>query len=146
MNPKPYQWVMIDTEFLFEKLAREHPAVLSIAMYAAHELKMAGIDGSVVVLSKQDITEKLDISERTVERAVKRLVELEAFVRPGGKGSYEFHMTYARVGQTAAHKEAKRTQKESTEASESRQMQRESWTWATQLNAEHANQLQEEAA
>lgn len=146
MTPKPYHWVMIDTEFLFEKLACEDSSVLKIAMYAAHELKMAGIDGSVVVLSKADIMEALGISEKTVERAVKRLVELKAIIRPGGKGSYEFHLTYARVGKTAAHKEAERTQKESTEASESRQMQRESWTWATQPNAEHANQLQEEAA
>ncbi len=60
--------------------------------------------------------------------------------------SYEFQLTYARVGKTAAHKEAKRTQKESTEARESRQMQRESWTWATHPNAEHANQPQEEVA
>ena len=138
MKPRPYLWVMMDTEFLSEKLAREHPAVLSLAMYAAHELKMAGIDGSIVVLSKQDITEKLDISEKTVERAVKRLVELGAITRPGGKGSYEFHLAYARVGQTAAHKEAKRTREEGADARESARMQRESWTWAKQPKVEEA--------
>lgn len=146
MTPKPYPWVMIDTEFLFQKLAKEHAAVLSVAMYAARELQNAGIDGSVVMLRKSDIMGALGITQKTVERAVKRLVEAGAFGRPGGKGSYEFHLTYARVGRTAAHKEATRTEKENTEARESRQMQRESWTWATHPNAEHANQPQEEAA
>lgn len=145
MKPKPYPWVMIDTDFLFQKLAK-HPAALSVAMYAARELQNAGIDGSFVMLRKSDIMKDLKITEKTVERAVKHLVETRAFVRPGGKGSYEFHLTYARVGKTAAHKEAKRTQKENDEARKSRQMQRDSWTWATHPNAEHANQPQEEAA
>ena len=136
MKPMPYPWAMIDTDFLFQKLAK-HPAALSVAMYAARELQNAGIDGSVVMLRKSDIMKDLKITEKTVERAVKHLVETRAFVRPGGKGSYEFHLTYARVGKTAAHKEAKRTQKENDEARKSRQMQRESWTWANQPHTEH---------
>lgn len=144
MKPKLYPWAMIDTEFLFQKLAKEHAAVLSVAMYAARELQNAGVDGSFVMLSKAGIMKALNITEKTVERAVKRLVETDAFIRPGGKGSYEFQLIYARVGRTAAHREARRTEKEKTEARESNQMQRQSWAWATQPHAEHANQHQEE--
>ena len=77
MKPMPYPWAMIDTDFLFQKLAK-HPAALSVAMYAARELQNAGIDGSVVMLRKSDIMKDLKITEKTVERAVNSVMQKAA--------------------------------------------------------------------
>lgn len=144
MKPKAYPWTMAFMDRICSDLLAEPGAVLKIAIYAGRELQNAGIDGNVVALSKADIMKELKISDRTVETAVKRLIELKLFQRLGGKGCYEFVLSYAQVGQTAAHKEAKRTKKESTQANESLRMQRESSSWASQSNEMEA--VEEEAA
>lgn len=123
MSVIPWDWIKVDAMMRRKFLSGASSSARDVADYAEEVLQAARKTGRTVKLDKAQMMKELGLSERSVERAIRELIERKALVKHDGRGCYTFDLTYARAGMNRAERDDERDRQRNAEQRESTQMQ-----------------------
>ncbi len=119
-----FNWVKVDSRMRRGLVRGASSGARDLADYAEEVLQVAGRTGRTITLEKASVAEALGVSVRSVERAVKELIERTVLGPVGeGRGCNTFDLTYARVGMNQAELDDERAKQQAADKRKSAQMQ-----------------------
>lgn len=117
-------WIKVDAAMKRGLLRDASSCARNVADYAEEVLQAARRTGRAVTLNKAEMAKELGVGPRSIERAVKELVE-RSVLRPrsAARGCDTFDIAYARVGKNKAERDDERERKRKAEQRKAMQMQ-----------------------
>lgn len=148
-----FDWVKVDAVMRRDLLRGASSGARDVADYAEEALQASGRTGRTVTLDKAKLAKELGVSLRSIERAIKELIDRSVLCpHSEARGCDTYDLAYARVGMNQAELDDKRAKKQAADKRKSAQMQQATvlkFKRATQpkfkkATQPHANQLQPE--
>lgn len=117
-------WIKVDAAMRRGLLRGASSSARDVADYAEEVLQASGRTGRTVTLDKAKMAKELGVSLRSIERAIKDLIERSVLgPRSEARGCDTYNLAYARAGKSQAERDDDRERKRKAEQRKSMQMQ-----------------------